>query len=375
MLSFIAAIMIAIAGLPVLNVTTGDTALQARLDAIDMQGLPAIGIALVDGDEALIAVRGERALGSGVPVTVDDLWHLGSNTKGMTALLVAMLVEDGTLSWDDTIADHLPEVAARGRAHYRDRTFRDLLSHRAGVVANLGLVGTLRMAGTDAARNVREDRVQASEWLLKKSPVLDGGEPVFHYSNGGYVVAGAMIEAATGRSFDDLLINRLGLEMGLRSLGVGPPGSIDVVDQPRGHRGSSAQKPDWTADNPPALTPAGRAHLSLGDMASYLDQVMAGMRGEPGTVVQSAQWQAIASAPDDGEDYALGWGVLPDGRYAHAGSNTYWFVRWVIDPSRDRAVIFATNSGDLETARAVEADVRDMLTTFADGLQSASSAQ
>ena len=100
-------------------------------------GVPAVGLARINaaGVESL-GVLGERKRGSGVAVGKDDLWHIGSCGKSMTATLMARLVERGQLEWDAPIA---PLFAAHGIEAHRDfagLTLRHLLTHRSGMAAD-----------------------------------------------------------------------------------------------------------------------------------------------------------------------------------------------------------------------------------------------
>lgn len=75
--------------------------------------LPALAAAAVqDGNIIAAGAVGTRRVGTDIPVTLNDRFHLGSDTKAMTALLAAMLVEEGKLHWDSTLADVFPELAA-----------------------------------------------------------------------------------------------------------------------------------------------------------------------------------------------------------------------------------------------------------------------
>ena len=70
--------------------------LETRVDRLQNEtGLTGVTVAVMtDGQLAGVAAAGERRRGSGIPVTVDDRWHIGSITKSMTATLLAVL-EDG----------------------------------------------------------------------------------------------------------------------------------------------------------------------------------------------------------------------------------------------------------------------------------------
>ena len=95
--------------------------------------LPALAAAVVqDGKVIASGAVGTRRAGADIPVTINDRFHIGSDTKAMTALLAAMLVEENKLRWDSTVAEVFPELAATmtpglrgvtqiGRASCRER--------------------------------------------------------------------------------------------------------------------------------------------------------------------------------------------------------------------------------------------------------------
>jgi CubicO group peptidase (beta-lactamase class C family) len=100
--------------------------------------LPALGGAVVTGKglEAL-GVVGVRKAGTDVAATADDLWHLGSNTKAMTATLVAALIEQGTLKWETTVGETFADLVPAMPPTLGNVSLLHLLSHRAGLPANL----------------------------------------------------------------------------------------------------------------------------------------------------------------------------------------------------------------------------------------------
>src|SRR5262249_38888714 len=93
--------------------TSAQTSLDARLaPLLARYELPALAAAVVkDGTVVAVGAVGTRKAGATIPVTVHDRFHLGSDTKAMTALLAAMLVEEGKLRWNVTVAEVFPEFA------------------------------------------------------------------------------------------------------------------------------------------------------------------------------------------------------------------------------------------------------------------------
>ncbi len=324
----------------------GDPAMIALLEPIRQEhNLPALGAAVVSsrGLETL-AVTGYRRRDDPTPVTTNDLWHLGSNTKAMTATLAARLVEQGRLSWDTTPAALFPELAGAVHPDLQAVTLRDLLAHRAGLAANPDW-GRLAREGT-----VTEQRRRAVREALAAPPEHPPRRQA-HYSNLGYVIAGALLEQATGRSWEELLRAEVWTPLGMDRAGFGGVGSPGQLDQPWGHRrgGRPAPHNGPAADNPPVLGPAGTVHAPLADWARFVADHLRGLRGEPG-LLRPESYQVLSRPPEGGE-HALGWlAVQRDwaGGPAlnHCGCNTLFFANVWLAPARDRAVLVVANQGE-----------------------------
>ena len=85
--------------------------------------LPALAVVVVkDGRICDRAAVGVRKNGETITVTTNDVFHIGSCTKSMTATLTAMLIEDGKLKWETTIAEVFPELKGRMDKQYETVT-------------------------------------------------------------------------------------------------------------------------------------------------------------------------------------------------------------------------------------------------------------
>jgi CubicO group peptidase (beta-lactamase class C family) len=113
----------------------GDPELGALLEGVrEETRVPGIAAAVVRGEGVVAtAAAGLRRVDEAAALGTSDRFHLGSNTKAMTALVVARFVERGQLRWETTLAEAFPEWNASMDAAYRAIPIRDLLRHRAGI--------------------------------------------------------------------------------------------------------------------------------------------------------------------------------------------------------------------------------------------------
>src|SRR5262245_37148466 len=71
--------------------------------------IPGLAIAIVkDGKVEIVKGYGVRKLGEPAPVDEQTLFGIASNTKAFTAAALAILVDEGKISWDDPVIKHLP---------------------------------------------------------------------------------------------------------------------------------------------------------------------------------------------------------------------------------------------------------------------------
>lgn len=322
-----------------------DPKLVALLEPIRAKhGFPALGGAIVTskGLKAM-AVTGVRKAGTNVAATPDDLWHLGSDTKAMTALVIAKLVEQGKLTWDTSIEAVLPKPVANSQT-FGAITLTELLSHRAGLAANVDW-GRLAKAGGPLPAQ-REAAVEMAASVKLQSP--PGTK--YEYSNTGYVIAAAMAEEMSGRSWEDLIRDDVFKPLGMTSAGFGGTGTPGQIDQPWPHTGKNRPAPTNgpEMDNPPVMGPAGTVHCSLADWSTFIVDQLRGLKGQ-GALLKAESYTRLHTAPFGG-DYAFGWLVTDrpwagGTAYTHAGSNTMNFAVVWIAPARDFAVLVVTNQG------------------------------
>src|ERR1700722_12841065 len=102
----------------------GDEAVTQLLKPIRQKfNVPAMAVAVVTSDGIkFVGAVGVRKRGTEISVTLDDLWHLGSDGKAMTSTLIARLVERGHLKWDATLAEIFPDLALQMNPEFQKVT-------------------------------------------------------------------------------------------------------------------------------------------------------------------------------------------------------------------------------------------------------------
>ncbi|MDH4384677.1 MAG: serine hydrolase [Caulobacter sp.] len=315
-------------------------------------------------------VAGLRRHGRPDLVKTGDRWHLGSDGKAMTVTLIARLVERGVLSWDRPLSRLLPDLAADMRAEYRNVTLPDLLSHRAGLPENHDDIAFFATFHTDRTP-LPVQRLRYIKTALADAPVGHaGGTP--SYSNTGLLIAAAVAERATGRSFESLMASEVFRPLGMTGFSFNQtPG----LDEPCGHiEGRPADRP--TDSNPSMFAPAGAMRFTLADWSRFCIDHLKGEKGR-GRILRGETYRFLHS-PQGGESFALGWGVAPSvaGRkgpaLTHAGSDGNWYALVALFPQTGNGLLLVANAGEaMGGEKAVFAAFRSLVLSVADPVEPA----
>jgi CubicO group peptidase (beta-lactamase class C family) len=354
---------------PVENLNSLLTSIVGKYD------LPAMAGAIVTskGLSAVGAV-GVRKYGTNVGVTVDDQFHLGSETKAMTATLLATLVEEGKLSWATTLEQAFPYLATTMNPAYRNVTVEQLLSQRSGFAEDTRPAGMSYIDLHNLPGSVREQRAAYVEMVLKEAPVNEPGS-AFVYSNRNYAVAGVIAEIITDTPWEDLMQARIFDPLGMKTCGFGAMGTPGEIDEPWQHVLEGGNhvpiEPGPLADNPPAIGPAATVHCSIGDWGKFVTAHLRGEKGEPG-ILKPETFKRLHT-PSFGGEYAFGWFVSQrpwagnGPALNHTGSNTQNYAVVWMAPAKDFAVLVATNQAGGATFNACDEAETAMIQRFTHG--------
>lgn len=314
---------------------------QARVDS----HVPGMAIAIVKGDRVIYTHGfGVSDMDTNTPVTPDTVFAIGSSTKAFTATLVAMLVDEGKMDWDDPVTRHLPDFVLQieGAKDGEVVTIRDLLAHRSGFAR----MGVLWGANTIP-------RASVLAYATKALPVAPF-RTAFHYNNVTYMAAGEASAKVAGVSWEQLLQSRL----------LGPLGMTHTNSDYASAQADPALSLGYTwrddlgmfepapMRNLDSIAPAGAINSSVVDMAHWLRFNLARGEYEGQRLVSEAALTQIKTSQIEiapGKlDYGMGWMLSEWQGHAvveHGGNIDGFSASVAMLPDDDLGMVLLTNAG------------------------------
>lgn len=315
--------------------------------------LPALAGGIVTRSDGVFgaAVSGRRRASQATPVTINDLWHIGSNLKAITAHVAGIAVAEGKINWTTTLAEAYPELSVTMRVEYRNVTLRQLLGHTGGMIPNLN-------ANQVPAGTLPAQRAAIAQIATAMVP-SGGGVGVYNYSNVGFIIAANMVERAMVMSWEQVMQTRLLAPLGITAFGWGPT----PTGHPVGHQRSGSGWSEWPgSDNPPFASSAGRSHWSLDAYGKVLQDIMKADQGQSSLVSQTVA--RVNTTSQSAANYGSGWLVSNNAPWTgagrgveHDGSNNLNYARMQVALDRGVAVLAVTNSHDTGSQRSNNAMV------------------
>lgn len=354
-----------VAALAVFPVAAAQTTATASIDAdvatvVRVERLPGLAMAVVENGQVVYR-HAEGARGDGGRIDEDTLFKIASNSKAMTAALLARLVQQGKLRWDDPVQRRLPGFRMQDAWVGQQMQVRDLLIHNSG----LGLGAGDLMLWPEPNAFTRTDIIAGLAHLKPVSSFRSR----YAYDNLMYVVAGEVAAAAGGKPYDQLMREQVFEPLGMTRCQVGAWSvkRVGNVAQPHARRGERNEVVNADAAISPDLPSmaAGGIRCSLRDMTRWMQVLL-----DPALVpdwLDSTQrrtlWTLHMPMPlgerqrrwDNAHfyGYGFGWRVSDmDGQWkvAHTGTLSGMYSSLALLPDRRVGVVMLMN-GEGEDAR------------------------
>ena len=333
--------------------------------------VPGVAVAIVK-DDAVVTAKGYgvRKLGDPTPVDARTLFGIASNTKVFTATGLGLLVEEKKIEWDAPVIRYLPAFAMWDPYVTRELTVRDLLVHRSGF--GLGAGDLLWWPPSTYNRKEIAQR-------LRFIPPATSFRSAYAYDNVLYLVAGEVIEAVSGQSWEDFMSSRILAKVGMTGSNVRHSAAADGGNVAATHaRVDGKVRPiaPFLSDN---TNPAGGINSSAEDMAKWLRvQLSGGMLANGSRLFSEATARELSTlvtpmgsgnvppevAPLKASfnGYALGLTVRDYRGHkivAHTGGLPGYFSRVAMIPDLNAGVVVLTNQESTEAFESIAVHVLD----------------
>ncbi|MDX1904996.1 MAG: serine hydrolase domain-containing protein [Thermonemataceae bacterium] len=341
------------------TISFGQKTVQFADSISSAYNIPEISYAVIDSKTTLeIAALGRHSIDLSDTATLNDRFHIGSNTKAMTAFIIAKYVEKGKLKWTTKFFDLFPEWKEKSKADYSDITLQDLLSHKAGIWPFQG--GEDDPQIPDFKGTKPEKRKQFGLFVLTLEPVkLDEQNP-FIYSNAGYTLATLMVEKVTGKSWEQLVEKVFNKDLKL-IVKLSWPENQKTKDT-WGHsfeNGKLTPVPSTVDYHLDFTEPAGDINIKLKDYIKFIQLNLQGLLGE-NNYLSAKTYQFIHKGINN---YSLGWYNIYENNKefsTHSGTAGTYYSLVHIDRIKGKAYIIFTNSFNQDTKQGVRLLMRKL---------------
>lgn len=349
---------------------TNERLAQTEFDAIldetfARYRLPGIAVGVIeDGKVVYVGTRGETTSGSGQPITSNTLFKIASNSKAMTASVLARLVDAGKLRWEDPVIKYLPSFRMHDPWVTQNMQVKDLLLHNSGLPQGGGDL----MLWPEPNRFTRADIIAGPAHIKPAYSFRSG----YAYDNLLYVVAGEVAAAAGGATYEELLQRELFQPLGLSRCRVGAWRSDQVGDVAQPHTHVDGRNVVVNADGATVdllvSAAAGGIRCSLDDMLLWAKNWLAPDASQQAWLSaeqRQAAWVPRTPMPIsarrrawDGTRlyaYGYGWRIADvDGAYtvSHTGTLSGMYSVMALLPDRRSGFVVLIN-GEAEAARTV----------------------
>lgn len=334
--------------------------LKAFADSIRLKyKIPELAYAVVSGDSIFEAqVSGIQRANTSFSALPGDRFHIGSNTKAITSFMAALLVNQGKIKWNTRIFDLLPELKAKSRKAYYNVTLQDLLTFR-GKLPSYSY-GNDKPAKKELTGDNAHQRYLLAKYFLSHKPMRE--ENGLTPSNADYIVAGLMLEKASGNSYKEL-VKAFGREHGI-DFNFGYPNMADSL-QPWGHDKELNPLPPFDNYKLDWLLSAGNINVSLSDYIKFIQLQLKGLKGESELLPAQAFDRLLYGAPG----FAFGWFNKVDPSSGHhvaynEGNAGAFITKAQIIKEAGKAYIIFTNAAAAEASEGIEVLLSRLQATY-----------
>ncbi|MCA1918154.1 MAG: beta-lactamase family protein [Flavobacterium piscis] len=320
--------------------------------------IPELSYAVVSGDKILeINALGVHSVDLKDAATLNDRFHIGSNTKAMTAFVIDKYVEKGKLKWSTKFFNLFPDLKKTSKPDYYNITLEELISHQARIQP---FQGENDPAVPDFKGTNQEKRNQFGKFVLTLDLAKIDSEHKYIYSNAGYTLATMMLEKVTRKSWEQLIDQVFNKDLKLDVKLSWPENQI--AKDTWGHSFENNKLipvPSNTDYHLDYTEPAGDINIKLTDYIKFIQLNIKGLQGHD-NYLKASTYHFIHKGI---EGYSLGWfNSYEDNKdfSTHSGTAGTYYTIAAIDRRDFIGYIIFTNSFNESTVNGVRLLMRKL---------------
>jgi CubicO group peptidase (beta-lactamase class C family) len=330
-------------------------------------GVPGMSVAVVSKDQVVyLKGFGVRQAGKDEPVDADTVFQLASVSKPLASTVLAALVSEGVIGWDDRVIDRDPGFRLSDPWVTREVTLRDLLCHRSGLPDHAG----------DLLEDLGYDRTAIVHRLRYVKPA-SSFRSQYAYTNFGFTAAAVAAARATGKSWEDLAAEKLYRPLGMKSSSSRFADYAAAKNRALLHVRVGGK---WVAKHvrdPDAQSPAGGVSSTARDLAQWMRLQLGGGKFNCKQVItakalgETHRPQIMSRPPENPATdragfYGLGWNVNYDDkgrvRLGHSGAFDLGAATAVtLLPSEGLGIVVLTNAAPMGVPEGISASFFDLV--------------
>jgi CubicO group peptidase (beta-lactamase class C family) len=296
--------------------------------AMDKTKVPGAAVAVIYNDEVVfLRGYGVRKVGEPAKIDPETVFEIASVSKPIASTILASLVGQGKISWDDRIADLDPGFQLSSPETTREVTIRDFLSHRSGLATQSG--DFLEMLGYSRPSIL---------YRMRYLPLPGTFRKTYAYSNFGYTTAGIAAATKIGKPWEGIAEEQLYAPLGMTRTSSRFSDYENRANKAALHIFLNGQPVNRFVRDADAEAPAGSVSSSARDLAQWVRLQLDGGQWNGKQLVDAnalaethkAQVCRVAATPEkpnecpEGQYYGLGWNVGKDGeghsQFSHSGA-------------------------------------------------------
>jgi len=330
--------------------------------------VPGIAVAIIkDGKIILSKGYGVTNIETQQKVDGNTLFGIASNSKAFTSTALAILVDEGKINWDDKVKKYLPQFKMYNKYVTDEFTIRDLLTHKSG----LGLGAGDLMIWPDGHNFTPDDIVKNIQFLKPVS----GFRTKYDYDNLLYVIAGVVVEKASGKSWCDFVEERIMKPIGMNNSASSWNRLKDTTNTIVPHVPTEGKLQIIPRYKNPIFDAAAGLYSSTNDLSKWLIlQMNKGKYGKNDIIFSEKQhkemWTSQTILPNRNSfpyktnfrSYALGWQLTDVNGFlqvSHTGGLDGIVTQTIMIPEIQLGIIVLTNQQSGAAFTAISNTIKD----------------